>query len=127
VPGKDSEDIVVAAWWLAYDAVRTAFDRGVSQGARVAASAVEHVCKIGTANEDVPMVYSLAVDMLLEAGDLATLERITAPLVELPKGQQFRLLHAQLLRARAHLSDEPTIALRKAVEAFERMGASFWA
>src|SRR5438270_3290326 len=65
--------------------------------------------------------------MLLEAGDLATLERITAPLVELPMGQQFRLLHAQLLRARAHLPDEPTIGLRKAVEAFERMGAAFWA
>ena len=39
-------------------------------------------------------------------------------------GQRFRLLHAQILRARAHLSDEPTVGLRAAVEAFERMGAA---
>ena len=85
------------------------------------------MCIIGIANEDVPMVYSLAVDMLLEAGDLQTLERVTAPLQELPMGQQFRLLHGQILRAQAHLSDEPAIGLRKAIETFERMGAAFWA
>src|SRR3954454_10795346 len=127
VPGRDSEDVVVAAWWLVYDAVRTAFEEGVDAGAPLVARAVEHVFIVGMANEDVPMVYSLAVDMLLEAGDLETLERITAPLLELPMGQQFRLLHGQTLRAQAHLSQEPAVGLRKAVEAFDRMGAAFWA
>jgi len=127
VPGRDTEDVVVAAWWLMYDAVRTAFDEGVGTGAALAARAVEHVCTIGMANEDVPMVYSLAVDMLLEAGDLETLERITTPLLDLPMGQQFRLLQGQMLRARAHLSAEPAVGLRRAVEVFDRMGAAFWA
>jgi len=126
-PGQDSADPVVAAWSLMYDAVRTAFDDGVAAGALVAARAVERACTIGAANEDVPVVYSLALDMLLEAGDRQSLERITAPLLELPMGQRFRLLHAQLLRATAHMSAEPAAGLRKAVEAFERMGAAFWA
>ena len=104
---KDSEDAVVVAWWLMYDAVRTAFDGDVRAGAGIAGRAVEQACTIGPANEDVPFAYSLAVDMLLEAGDLATLERITAPLLELPMGQRFRLLQGQLLRAGAHCSAEP--------------------
>jgi len=53
---------------------------------------------IGLAHDDVPMPYSLAVDMLLEAGDLETLTASTLPLLELPVGQRFRLLHGQLLR-----------------------------
>jgi len=42
-------------------------------------------------------------------------------------GQQFRLLQGQMLRARAHLSAEPAVGLRRAVEVFDRMGAAFWA
>ena len=125
--GKDSEDAVVAAWWLMYDAVATSFDGDLARGARVAAQAVDQVCTIGVANEDVPLAYSFAVDMLLEAGDTATLQRITEPLAKLPLGPRFRLLHAQILRVEALLSSDPVPGLREAVEVLDAMGAGFWA
>ncbi|HET7309893.1 MAG TPA: adenylate/guanylate cyclase domain-containing protein [Mycobacteriales bacterium] len=125
--GKDSEDVVVAGWWLIFHAARTAFEDGVTAGAAIAAEAVEHVYTVGAANEDVPLAYSLAVEMLVEAGDLDTLARITEPLAALPVGQRFRLVQGQLLRAQAHLSDDPVAGLRQSVAAFDAMGAAFWA
>jgi hypothetical protein len=125
--GKDSEDLVVASWWMLYDAVRTAFADGVTAGAALAARAVDHVYGVGAANEDVPLAYSLAVDMLIESRDLDALARITEPLTALPVGQRFRLVEAQLLRVQAHLSSEPALGLRQAVAAFDAMGAAFWA
>ena len=125
--GKGSEDAILAAWWLMYDAVATAYSDDVAAGARRAAEAVEQACTIGPANEDVPLAYALAVDMLLEAGDRETLARITEPLAALPIGARFRLLHGQLLRVQALMSSAPADGLRQAVEVLDAMGAAFWA
>jgi hypothetical protein len=124
---KDSSDPVVVAWWLMYDAARTALAGQIEEGAQTAAKAVERAMEIGPANEDVPLAYCLAVDMLWESGDTETLERITAPLAELPRGPRFTLLHGQLLRAQALLSQHPVDGLRQAVDVFDGMGAGFWA
>jgi hypothetical protein len=124
---QDSEDLVVAAWWLMREAVRVAFEADVASGAAVAAAAVDRMAKLGPAHEDMPYAYALAVDMLVEAGDMVTLERVTAPLETLSPGQRFRLLEGQMLRARAHLSGDALAGLRQAVEVFEAMGAAFWA
>jgi hypothetical protein len=124
---KDSTDPVVVAWWQMYDAARTALAGQVVEGGQSAARAVETVGAIGLANEDVPLAFSFAADMLLESGDLETLERITAPLAALPRGPRFRLLHGQLLRAQALLTAEPVDGLRQSVEVLDGIGASFWA
>ena len=125
--GKDSEDTVVAGWWLMHDAVRTTYDADVTAGAQKAAAALEQIARIGVANEDVPLSYALAADMLLEAGDHAALERVTAPLAALPLGPRFKLLHAQLLRVQALLSTDPVDGLRQSVQVLDGMGATFWA
>jgi hypothetical protein len=125
--GKDSVDTVVAGWWLMHHAVKTAYDGDLAEGAQAIVRAVEQVCAIGVANEDVPLAFSLAVDMLLEAGDLGALERVTAPIAELPLGPRFRLLHAQLLRVQALLSAAPVDGLGQAVDVLDGMGAAFWA
>jgi hypothetical protein len=122
----ETDDAVVEAWRFTVAAVDTGFQEGVAAGAVLAARAVESACRAGLANEDVPLLYALAVDMLLEARDLQTLERVTVPLLELTYGQRYRLLQGQLLRAQAHLSGEPVAGLRQAVEVFDRMGAAFW-
>jgi len=124
---EDSEDIVVAGWWLMRDAVGVAFDAGLIQSAAVAAKSVDRMAQIGYAHEDMPYAYSLASDILIEAGDLDTLERITAPLEALTPGQRFRLLDAHCRRARAHLSGGSVSGLRESVEIFDGMGAHFWA
>jgi class 3 adenylate cyclase len=125
--GKDSADAVVAGWWLMHHAVKTAYDGDLAEAAHVIVRAVEQVCTIGIANEDVPLVYAMAADMLLEAGDRSALERLTAPLAELPLGPRFRLLHGQLLRVQALLSATPVDGLRQAVDVLDGMGAAFWA
>jgi hypothetical protein len=125
--GKDSEDAILAAWWCMYDAVATAYGGDVAAGARRAAEAVEKACTIGPANEDVPLAYALAVDMLREVDDRETLARITEPLAALPIGARFRLLHGQLLRVEALLSDSAVEGLRRAVDVLDAMGAAFWA
>jgi hypothetical protein len=125
--GKDSEDAVVAAWWSMHDAVRTALAGDLARAAEIIVQAVDQVCAIGVANEDVPLTFSLAVDMLLEVGDHAALKRVTEPFAELPLGQRFRLLHGQLLRVQAMLSTDPVPGLREAVSVLDGMGAAFWA
>ena len=124
---EDSEDIVVAGWWLMRAAVGAAFEQGIAAGAALAVAAVDKMAVIGRAHEDMPYALPLAVDMLLELGDTASLERITSDLETLKPGQRFRLLEGQLRRARAHLSPDPVPDLREAVEVFEAMGAAFWA
>jgi class 3 adenylate cyclase len=125
--GEDSADAVVAGWWLMYDAVRSAYDGHLAAGAQKAVEGLGRVGSIGVANEDLPLAYSLAVEMLLETGDHATLARVTAPLAELPLGPRFKLLHAQLLRVQALLSTAPLDGLRQAVQVLDAMGAAFWA
>ena len=124
---EDSEDIVVSGWWLMRDAVGKALEHGVAVGAPVAVAAVDKMALIGLAHEDMPYALPLAVDMLLETGDTASLERITSELETLRPGQRFRLLEGQLCRARAHLSSDPVPGLRASVEVFDTMGAAFWA
>ena len=68
---------------------------------------------------------AVTVDLLLAAGDLDTLERVTAELEEIPTGLRYRLLHGQLLRARAHLSDDPAPGLREAAGVLDAMGAAW--
>jgi hypothetical protein len=83
---------------------------------------------LGKTSEDLPPLYALAVDMLLDVDDRDRLEELTAALEEVPLGQRFRLLHGQLLRARAHLAAEPAHAvqgLRAAIEVFTTMGAAY--
>jgi hypothetical protein len=83
---------------------------------------------LGKTSEEIPPVYGLAVDMLLDADDRGRLEQLTASLEEVPLGQRFRLLHGQLLRARAHLSTDPAQTvqgLRAAVDVFTAMGAVY--
>src|SRR3954447_207238 len=122
-----SEDLVVAAWWLMAKAVAVAFADGAPAGAAVAARAAEEMGRLGHAHEDMPFAYSLAVDMLIEVGDMATLARLNGPIKALTPGQRFRLLDGQLRRARAHLSDTPVTGLRESVAVFEGMEAAFYA
>ena len=125
--GKESEDVVVAGWWLMQEAIETAFDQGVPAGAAVAVDAVDRMALIGRAHEDMPFAHALAVDMLVEAGETESLTRITDELDTLKPGQRFRLLEGMMRRARAHLSTSPATGLREAVEIFDAMNAAFWA
>jgi len=124
---KDSEDVVVAGWWLMRDAIGAAFHRDIAAGATIAAESVDRMALIGRAHEDMPFAYALAVDMLIEAGETEALARITTELDTLRPGQRFRLLDGQMRRARAHLSNTPVAGLREAVEIFDAMNAAFWA
>ena len=124
---EQSPDPVVYAWWLMREAVAAGMADGPRAGAEVAVRAVEKMLEIGAANEDVPVALSLAVDMLLEAGDVAALGDLVAPFESLARGQRFRLLEGQRLRALAHLSGGPAAELPAAVEVFETMGAAYWA
>jgi class 3 adenylate cyclase len=120
-------DGVVAGWWLMHAAVTAAFEGDLREGGAAAAHAVERMADTGLANEDLPIAYALAADMLLAAGMTTQLETITARLEEVPRGQRFRLLHGMLLRARALLGAEPVVGLRASLEVFEGMGAAYWA
>ncbi len=82
---------------------------------------------VGLVHEDLPLAYALAVDLLLAAQQHDELERLTAMLETLPRGQRYRLMEGQLLRARAHLSADRVPGLRAAVEALDAMGAAYWA
>src|SRR5205085_1591964 len=75
----DSEDLVVAGWWLMREAVGVALAGDLTGGATIAAQACGQMAKLGVAHEDRPYPYSLAVDMPGELRHRATRDRITAP------------------------------------------------
>ena len=124
----DLGDALVETWTLMNGAVARYLAGDRAAGARLAADAVGAMLSLGKTSEDVPPVYALAVDMLLDADDRERLAEVTAALEEVPLGQRFRLLHGQLLRARAHLASDPAQAvqgLRAAIEVFTAMGAAY--
>jgi len=123
-----SGDALVQGWTLMNEAVTTYLGNARTTGAHVAADAVTAILTLGKTSEDIPPVYGLAVDMLLDADDRGRLEQLTALLEKVPLGQRFRLLQGQLLRARAHLSTDSTQmvhGLRAAIEVFTAMGAAY--
>ena len=61
-------DGVVAGWWLMHAAVTTAFAGDLHEGAATAARAVERMADASLANEDLPIAYALAADMLIAGG-----------------------------------------------------------
>jgi class 3 adenylate cyclase len=122
-----SSDPVVAGWWLMHSAVSSALEGDLPAGAATAARAVERMADTGLANEDMPMAFALAVDLLVAAGMSSALEIITTQLEEVPLGQRFRLLHGALLRARALLDDTDIAGLRASVAVFDDAGMDYWA
>ncbi|HEX7105921.1 MAG TPA: adenylate/guanylate cyclase domain-containing protein [Acidothermaceae bacterium] len=124
----DLNDPLVEGWTLLNAGVARHLDGDRASGARLAADAAMAIMSLGKTSEDLPPVYALAVDMLLDADDRARLGELTAALEQVPLGQRFRLLHGQLLRARAQLSSDPVQVvrgLRAAVEVFTAMGAAY--
>ncbi len=126
-PSMTATDPVVAGWWLMHAAVSSAFEGDIEQATDAAVNAVERMAEVGAANEDVPMSYALAVDMLVAAGRTDQLEDITVLLEAIPSGQRFRLLHGSLLRARAHLDGDPVGGLTAAVAVLDSAGLDYWA
>jgi class 3 adenylate cyclase len=122
---RDTIDPVVAGWLLMRDAVEAYFAGDRDRGAGLAVGAVERMSALGHTGEDLALAYGLAVDLLLEARDADRLTQLTATLEDVPLGQRYRLLHGNLLRARAHLSPNPVPGLRGAVEVFSAMGAAY--
>jgi hypothetical protein len=120
-------DGVVAGWWLMHAAVTAALSGDMSAGAMTIVRAIERMGETGWANEDLPMAYALAVDLLVPAGNLDQLEAITTKIEEVPRGQRFRLLHGMLLRARALLDGGSVTGLRASLAVFDAMGARYWA
>ncbi len=128
VPGAaEMDDAVVVAWASMREAVELFLADRLPEAAANAVTAVEQMAVPSLVHEDLPLAYLLAVEVLLAAGDRRELERLTVMLEVVPRGQRYRLLDAQLLRARAHLSPEPAPGLRAAVEVLDAMGAAYWA
>jgi class 3 adenylate cyclase/tetratricopeptide (TPR) repeat protein len=122
---RDSIDPVVAGWLLMRDAIEAYFAGDRSRSAELAVGAVDRMSALGNTGEDLALAHGLAVDLLLEARDAERLTQLTESLEQVPLGQRYRLLHGNLLRARAHLSPNPVPGLRAAVEVFNAMGAAY--
>ncbi|MGN6475472.1 MAG: adenylate/guanylate cyclase domain-containing protein [Mycobacteriales bacterium] len=128
VPPLETRDPVVTGWQMMHDAVETALNGDLREGALISVNAVRRAAEFEAANEDVPLVLALAVDMLIAAGDMPEeLVALTELLEPVPIGQRYRLLHGTLLRARAHLEAGRAGSLRAAISVFEQMGAAYWA
>jgi hypothetical protein len=129
IDGTDNlDDNLVEGWTQMSRAVTHYLAGDRLAGARIAVDAVMATASLGKTSEDVPPVYALAVDILLDVDDRSRLEELTAALEEVPIGQRFRLLHGQLLRARAHLVPDAAHAvqgLRGAIDVFTAMGAAY--
>jgi hypothetical protein len=127
-PSFETSDAVVIGWQLVNEAVEIAFEGDARRGASLAAKAVRRTSDFGLANEDVPLVFALAVDMLVAAdGMTAELRSLVDLLDQIPSGQRYRLLDGTLQRAKAHLDEVPLEKLRSAVAIFDQMGAAYWA
>jgi len=122
---RDSIDPVVRGWVLMRDAVEAHFAGDRGGAATLASDSVERMADLGLTNEDMPLAFGLALDLLLEAGARERLGELTERLEAVPRGQRFRLLQGHLLRARAHLSPDPVVGLRAAADIFAGMGAAY--
>src|SRR6185437_13071820 len=74
----DLGDALVETWTLMNGAVARYLAGDRAAGARLAADAVGAMLSLGKTSEDVPPVYALAVDMLLDADDRERLAEVTA-------------------------------------------------
>jgi class 3 adenylate cyclase len=127
-PAFETSDPVVNGWQMMSDAVTAALGGDVRAGASLAAQAVRRTGEFELANEDVPLAVTLAVELLVAAGDMKDeLQALVDLLERIPAGQRYRLLDGSLQRAKAHLSDESVKGLRAAVSIFDQMGAAYWA
>ena len=126
-PDEETTDAVVHGWQLMNAAVSTASAGDLSGGAQIAAQATLEMADVRVGNEDTPLAYALAVELLVETGMTAELESLTSRLDDIPLGQRFRLLQGMLLRSHALLSDGPVDGLRASVAVFDAIGADYWA
>jgi len=122
-----SRDPVINGWQQMRVAVATALEGDLVSGSAIAVKAVRTMAEVEPANEDVPLGYALAVDMLAEADSLSELTELSNEFEQIAIGQRFRLLHGTNLRAAALLSDAPDQLLADAIATFEAMGAAYWA
>ncbi len=127
-PAFETVDAVVNGWQLMTEAVAEAFHGALPAGAAIAARAVRRTSEFELANEDVPLVFAFAVDMLIAAGGMQDEVRGLVDLLDqIPAGQRYRLLEGTLQRAHAYLAESPVEGLRTAVAIFDQMGAPYWA
>jgi hypothetical protein len=122
---EHATDPIVRAWWWMREAVVDWLAGDRASGSAKAMQAVEEMMVIDLGNDDLPFAYSLAVDMMLDAGDLLGLQRLTASVEVITVGQRFRALLGHLLRSQAQLSEDPEPGLRDALEVFTAMGAGY--
>ncbi len=98
-----------------------------SRAASLGEQAVRHGAELGLAQEDLPLVLGLALDLALAAGDLDAVRRLAELFAPLPRGHRSRLVAAHLVRAQAHLSADAAPGLRAAADQLEEMGVVLWA
>ena len=121
------DDPLVGGWLLLRSAAAGALEGGPAAGADDALRALELMAGLGLGQEDLPLAVLLVVDLLAATGDQAGIRRVLDLLEPLPPGQRFRLMDAQLARARGHVDTDPARHLVRAVEVLDGMGASYWA
>jgi class 3 adenylate cyclase len=127
LPAEETEDPVVRGWRLMHEAVAAALAGDLRQAGVTMISAADATGALRVSNEDMPLCYALAVEILLAAGMTAELDELTTRLEAIPPGQLYRLMHGMVLRVRALLDEGPAAGLRAAIAVFDGMGAAFWA
>jgi class 3 adenylate cyclase len=127
VPLDQADDALVLAWREMHAAVAASFDDRPADAVRAAVRSTELMASLGLAHEDLPLAVVLAVDLCVALGAVDELRRLADVLRQLPSGQRFRLLDAQILRADAHLSDDRAAGLQSAADVLDAMGGRYWA
>ncbi|MGA8845075.1 MAG: adenylate/guanylate cyclase domain-containing protein, partial [Nocardioides sp.] len=107
------------------EAIRAALGGRLHEAVELSVRSIDAHGRLSPLGEDLPVAWLVTVDLLLALGDMDTLERVTAELEQIPTGQRYHLLHGQLLRARAHLSEDPAPGLRNAAGVLDAMGAAW--
>ena len=127
VEGLGAEvDPVVRSWILTTESVTTGMHGDLPAAARIAVDALMGMAEVDLGQEDMPLPLMLAVDMLIELDDRTGLQDLVDVLETLPAGRRYRMYTAQLLRARAHLAEDPLPELRRSIAVLDDMGARFW-
>lgn len=111
------------AWTRTRDGVTAALEGRLTAAAETLVAAVARLAEFDTWVDDLTLPLLVAVDLLVENEDRGGLERIVHMLEPVPPGQRDRMMQAQLLRAKAHLSDSPAAGLHAAAALLEEMGA----